>query len=331
MNTLTINSKRHNYNIIVYENLVTLLKKYLSPEQKYFVLIDSVLYKKYKNILLECAPNCLIMSIKGGESAKTIKTYEKVSSKLLKAKISKNDVLVAFGGGTITDLTGYIASTYKRGIKYINIPTTTLSMIDASIGGKNALNIGGIKNAIGTIYPPEQVLIGLDVLETLPEEHFLNGLFEALKMGLILDKNLFNIFKEDYKNKLKEIVIRSLELKKQIVELDEDEKGIRKILNFGHTYGHALELNPSYSLLHGQAVANGMLMLSKDKPYRNELISILEQMKCPIISDIDSDELIEVIKNDKKSNSKTIDLIEVPEVGKAIIEKIEINELKGRL
>lgn len=327
MKTINIKSKHHDYSIILHENLVTLLNNYLNPEQRYFIVIDKKLEEKYKNILLECSPKSIIFPIEGGEEAKTLEGYQQLGAELLNNQISKDDILVAFGGGTITDLVGYTAATYKRGMQFINIPTTTLAMVDASIGGKNALNLGSTKNAIGTIYPPKEVLIGFDVLETLPDKHVQNGLFEALKMGLILDEALFNIFKEDYMNKLEEIIIRSIVLKKVIVEQDEDEKGLRKILNYGHTIGHAIELTTDH-LLHGEAIANGMLILSKDRAYETDLRTILNKMNCPLISSI-NDSILNNIQNDKKAANGNIDLVIVNTVGKVQLYNVPIDELKG--
>ena len=236
---------------------------------------------------------------------------------------SKKDTLIAFGGGTITDLTGYVASTYKRGINFINVPTTTLAMIDASVGGKNALNMKDIKNAIGTIYSPVKVLVGIDSLSTLDERNYNNGLFEALKMGAILDKELFNSFvNNSYKENIEEIIAKSILLKKQIVEQDEDEKGLRKILNFGHTIGHAIELEND--LLHGEAIANGMLAVSYKKSFYNDLKTAINNLKCPLVK-LNN---IKNVVNDKKVSNNKVDLIVVSTIGNAEIVPTEIEELK---
>lgn len=323
MNTITIKSKQHNYDVIVYEKLEELLLKNLNSQEKYFVIIDNKISDKYSSLILKAAPNSIIYSIEGGESAKTIEKFEVITSMLLENNFSKNDKLIAFGGGTITDLTGYIASTYKRGINFINIPTTTLAMIDASVGGKNAINVGTTKNAIGTIYPPVKVLVGLDSLETLDERNYNNGLFEALKMGMILDKELFDSFLANtYKQNIKDIIVKSIMLKKQIVEMDENENGIRKILNFGHTIGHAIELETN--LLHGEAIANGMLLVSYKKSFYNDLKTALNNLNCPIVTIKNINE----IKNDKKVSNNKLDLIVVEAIGKAEIVPTDLNEIE---
>ena len=289
-------------------------------------MIDDKIAEIYSKEILKISPNSIIYPLCGCEEAKSLKEFEKLTNILLENKISKSDMLIAFGGGTIGDLTGYLASTYKRGVKYIQIPTTTLSMIDSSVGGKTAINVGGIKNAIGSIYPPQMVLIGFDVLKTLDKRNFNNGLFEALKMGLALDKNLFDCFKNEPLN-IQKIVENSLKCKISIVEQDEFDTGVRKILNFGHTFGHAIELESG--LLHGEAVANGMLIASKGYPYEKELFNFIKKLDCPLYKIRNTQALIEKIGNDKKADDIGIDFVVVEEVGTAKIKKLSLNSLKG--
>ena len=169
------------------------------------------------------------------------------------------------GGGLVGDLSGFVASIYNRGIKFINIPTTTLSMIDSSVGGKVAVNLNDTKNVIGSFYNPEVVIIDPNVLSTLPTRHYYNGLVEALKMGLCLDKDLYNLFKHDIDSNLEDIIKMSILAKKNVVELDPKEENLRKVLNFGHTIGHAIESSNFNDFYHGEAVACGMLYFIFDK------------------------------------------------------------------
>ena len=328
MNNITVHSQTHDYEVIINESLENLIKIYLDFKTRYFVIIDKNVSTKLVPIVKEAAPNSIIYETVGGESAKTIDEYQRIIAFLLENKINKKDKLIAIGGGSIGDLTGYVASTYKRGLDFINIPTTTLAMVDSSICGKNALNVYEIKNAIGTIYPPEKVLIGLDVLSTLNERNINNGLCEALKTGIILDKELFNIFllgKE--KERLEEVIYRSLIAKSKVVCEDENENGLRKILNFGHTIGHAIELESG--LMHGEAIANGMLIMSYEKPYYNDLKSIIWRYNFPIYKPTNVDTLIELIKNDKKSSSETIDVVVCDDIEKPVIKTVSFNLLKG--
>ena len=330
MEQIKIHSKRRDYPVILGDNLIEIMKSELDRDTRYFVVLDDKIPSKYPKFIKDLNPNSIIHVLKGSEDVKEFNVYETVTSTLLEYNFSKKDKLIAFGGGTILDLVGYVSATYKRGIEFISIPTTTLAMVDASIGGKNGINVNGIKNAIGTIYPPVKVLIGLDVLETLEPRHFNNGLIESLKMGLSLDKDLYDIFKDaQEKTYLKEVIYRSIMAKKDIVEKDEDETGLRKILNFGHTFGHAFESASDYKLLHGEAVGNGMLVVSKNKDYYADLLDILTRMNCPIVSSFNEEDLLNRIKNDKKANQSSVDLVVVNEIGKAEIVPTKFDDLKG--
>ena len=256
---------------------------------------------------------------------KNIDNYCLINKYLLDNEFSRNDLIIAVGGGVVGDLSSFVASTYKRGIDFINIPTTTLSMIDSSVGGKNGINYEGIKNVLGTFYQPKLVLIDFDVLKTLDKRNINNGLVEALKAGLIKDKEIIDLF-DDIDNNLQEIIIKSLKVKISIVEQDEKEKDLRKILNFGHTIGHAIELT-NQSILHGEAIARGILYLLKGD-LKKQIYNILNKLNIPLKYSLNKDEVIQLIKNDKKINNDYLDLIVVEEIGQAKIQKITIEEIK---
>ena len=330
MVTIKIHSKRRDYPVILGDVLFEILNKELDENIRYFVVLDKHIESKFSKLIKDKNPNSIIYVAEGGEETKSFFCYQKLTSVLLEHNFTKNDMLIGFGGGSILDLVGYLSATYKRGIDFISIPTTTLAMVDASIGGKNGINVDGVKNALGTINPPLKVLIGLDVSNTLDQRNFNNGLFESLKMGLSLDKDLYDIFKEaGEKTYLKEVIYRSIMAKKEVVEKDEDETGLRKILNFGHTFGHAFESASNFALLHGEAVANGMLVVSKNKDYYADLLDILSRMSCPIVSSYNEENLINRIKNDKKADISSVDLIVVNTIGKAEIIPTKFNDLKG--
>lgn len=330
METIKIHSKRRDYEVILSDRLEEVLQPELQKEVRYFVVVDKNIPEKFIKFIKDTSPNSLIYPVKGGEDAKSFAVYQKLTSVMLENDISKKDILLGIGGGTILDLVGYTSATYKRGINFISVPTTTLAIVDASIGGKNGLNVDGVKNAIGTINPPLKVLVGLNVLESLDKRNYRNGLFESLKMGLSLDKDLYEVFKEAGEaTYFKEVIYRSIMAKKSIIEQDEDEQGLRKILNFGHTFGHAFEAASNYALLHGEAIANGMLIVSKNKEYYSELFDILSRMDCPIISSYNEEDILKYIKNDKKASKSNIDLIVVNEIGKAEIKQVSFDDLKG--
>mgnify|MGYP003376039376 CR=1 FL=1 len=217
------------------------LEKYISLDCKVMVITDEGVPKQYhEEVLKQCKEGYLFIA-KQGEETKSLGVYEQILQRLLELDFSRKDLVIALGGGVIGDLSGFVAGTFKRGMRFASIPTTTLSQIDSSIGGKVAVNMGEVKNVVGTFYHPEAVLIDLNTLATLSERHYHNGLVEAVKAGLIGDAELFELFEktEDIEKDLEEIIIRALKVKKNVVEQDEKEENLRKILNFGHTIGHA--------------------------------------------------------------------------------------------
>ena len=235
------------------------LKQTVSDASKVFILTDenvAPFWLPEVAYWLHCDPAIDII-IKPGEQHKNLQTVQRIWKALMKHQADRNALFINLGGGTITDLGGFAASTYKRGIKFINIPTTLLGMVDAAIGGKTGIDFGGGKNQIGTFAEAEAVLIKPDFLITLPRRELLSGLSEMLKYGFIADANLLNVNSENYQQH----IVRCGEIKREIVAKDPTEKGPRKILNFGHTLGHAIEshcLTTAHPLLHGEAVALGM-------------------------------------------------------------------------
>lgn len=220
--------------------------------------------------LLETDKNIEIIEIEPGEAEKNINTCVEIWSILTELGADRKSLVINIGGGVITDIGGFIASTFKRGIDFINIPTTLLAMVDASIGGKNGVDLGNLKNQIGVINVPKMVVIDTDFLATLPQNEMRSGLAEMLKHGLIFDKNYWNEFKnlseKDFAD-FDQLIHRSVEIKNEIVMQDPTENGIRKALNFGHTLGHAiesyfLENENKKTLLHGEAIAVGMILES---------------------------------------------------------------------
>ena len=236
------------------------LQKTISEASKVFILTDENVFPFWLPEVahwLHCDAATEIV-IKAGERHKSLQTVQRIWKTLMKHHADRNALLINLGGGVITDLGGFAASTYKRGIKFINVPTTLLAMVDAAIGGKTGIDFGGGKNQIGTFAEAEAVIIDPVFLETLPERELLSGMAEMIKYGFIADANLLSINSENYR----QYITRCGEIKRSIVAQDPTEKGRRKILNFSHTIGHAIEshcLTTDYPLLHGEAVALGML------------------------------------------------------------------------
>jgi 3-dehydroquinate synthase len=272
-----------------------------------------------------------VMLLPAGEENKALEVCYQVWSAMLEYQINRNDLVINLGGGVVTDLGGFIASVYKRGIDFIHIPTSLMGMVDAAIGGKNGVDLNGLKNIIGTITQPKAVFVDAGFLETLPPEEIFNGYAEMLKHALILDNSYWNQLKSlNSEEELIQIqhVIRSIELKKQVVEADPNEKGLRKLLNFGHTLGHALE---SYFLskkpiAHGHAVALGMIgesyisykrgVLSQDA-YREIEQCIIRIFPMLEIPEEAIETLIELMRNDKKNERNVLNFVLLKEIGTA--------------
>ena len=333
-----VNLKDAKSRVIIERGCCSHLNDYIDFNGKVMVISDDHIPNELKENVCNQFNDAVLVEVAMGESSKGFDTYQMLIEKLLELGFSRKDFIVALGGGVIGDLSGFVASTFKRGCRFISIPTTTLSQIDSSIGGKVAINCNGIKNCVGNFYHPEIVFVDIETLKTLDKRHFYNGLVEALKAGLIQDPVLFDLFKNhadelDINSPyLEEIITRSLLMKKNVVEKDEKEQNIRKILNFGHTIGHAIE---SYYHLsdyyHGECVGNGMIYIEENESIRNDLIDILNKMNIPLLNSLDEDALIEFIKNDKKAKGNSIDIVLVDEIGKAYLKKVEIDELRKYL
>ena len=327
---IDVNSSQGTYQIILKRGSLNNIKEYCDLNRKVMIITDEGVPKKYlETVKSQCELSNEVI-VKQGESSKSIKTYEYCLKEMLNNNFNRNDLVIALGGGVVGDLAGFVASTYMRGIDFVNIPTTTLSQIDSSIGGKVAININDYKNSVGSFWQPKKVIIDLNVLDTLSERHYNEGLVEAIKHGLIRDPKSFELFEEgNIKDNIDEIIYRSLLVKKDVVEKDEKEMGLRKILNFGHTIGHAYE---SYYGLkdyyHGECVGMGMMKILKNEDIKERLKKILLKLNLPIENDASPDKVYEYALKDKKTNKNSITIVEVNEIGKAELKDISLEELK---
>ena len=248
-----------------------------------------------------------------GEDSKSLAVFGQLLQTMLEHDFSRKDCVVAVGGGVVGDLSGFAASAYMRGIDFYNIPTTLLSQIDSSIGGKTAINFGGVKNIVGAFYQPQKVLIDPDLLKTLPPRQIANGLAEAVKMSLTSDKALFELFEtQDIESNLEEIILRSLNIKKAVVEQDEKEAGLRRILNFGHTVGHGIE--STSELYHGECVALGMLPMCSE-PLRPRVVAVLKKCGLYRVLRYDWNRITQAAFHDKKADSGSVTVTLVSEPG----------------
>jgi 3-dehydroquinate synthase len=285
-------------------------------------------------------PEVPVLSIIPGEGSKKLQVIDYLAGQLLEAGIDRSGFVLAIGGGVVCDVTGFLAAVYMRGIRCGYISTSLLSQVDASTGGKNGVNLGTVKNMLGTIRQPEFVICDPELLVTLAEDEYLSGLAELIKTAIIGDSALFDLIEKSFDeilsrdtDLLADLVAKSVRFKGLVVSEDEKENGLRRILNFGHTYGHAIELQKS--LKHGFAVASGMELataLSFEKKYigreeMNRIINLLKRFKLIGRHNLTDVELEKVVLHDKKKNGSYIHFIFTHGIGKAEVEKIPVAEV----
>lgn len=279
--------------------------------------------------------------IPAGEFSKSLKTVENIYEKLSSDLISKNDVIISLGGGVVSDISGFVASTYKRGIKLINIPTSFLAMIDASIGGKNAVNLNSGKNLVGSFYFPDLILIDYNFLNTLPKKELNSGVSEAIKCGAIFDEKLFSILeKEKFEDNIENIIYRSILVKKKLVEEDRFDSSKRMLLNFGHTIGHAVESLYGYkNISHGEAVSVGMNAITKISEklgltgagVSERVKNVCEKYSLPTQNNFPIDKLSEMILQDKKNFGEYINLVILKNIGNSFLLKLSSDNISNFL
>lgn len=275
--------------------------------------------------------------IKPGEKSKTLSTATKIYEKMAADFFSRSDMVVSLGGGVVSDIAGFAAATYLRGIKFVSIPTSLLAQIDASIGGKNGVNLSFGKNLVGTFYSPELVLVDSNFLLTLPQKELRCGIAEAIKCGCIKDEKLFEIFEnENFENNLDEIIKRSIAVKKQLAEKDEFDLGERKLLNFGHTLGHAYEkLGNFETFSHGEAVAIGMNEITKISEKlgltkagtAERLAEVLKKNSLPVSSSFAKKDVLKAVLHDKKISGSFIDLAVLKSIGSSFIHRVPCSRI----
>lgn len=292
------------------------------------IITDSGVPREYVKSAKECCGEPYVYCLPSGEKSKSMENAQKILEKMLGLGFDRRDCVVSVGGGVVGDLGGFVASIYMRGIDFYNIPTTTLSQVDSSIGGKTGVNLCGVKNPVGTFYQPKGAIIDTDTLLTLDCRDYMSGLYEALKAGIIGDRKLYDIFlRGDFYENIDEIIYRALMVKKEIVEKDERESGIRKILNFGHTIGHGIESSLGLGTLsHGECVGIGMIPMILNDNLREEVRGILEKMSPNINIQYDKKDVMRWIANDKKVSAGKITAVVVEEIGRAELREMPLEK-----
>ena len=335
---IEIESKNKGYPIFIGNSTSALIQKFIEENhknKKVGIITDDNIKSLYENTISKSLNHLspYLISIPAGEKNKTRETKERIEDMLLEKKYSRDTIIIAFGGGVIGDLTGFVASTYNRGISIIHVPTTLLAMVDSSIGGKTGVDTKYGKNLIGTIHQPDAVFIDLNFLNSLPKEDFLNGMSEIIKIAITSDKGLFEFIEKNSKeilekeeNTLLYIIKRSIELKKEIIERDEEESGLRQTLNFGHTFGHAFENYSEYKIKHGFCISRGIAVESKisvltenlKREEEKRIVSLLDKFSLPnkINEDINPNKIIDIMKVDKKTRNQKPRFVILKEIGR---------------
>ena len=312
------------YDIVLERGCLKKAGELLNLDRKVFILTDDGVPAQYAETVAGQCREPHIHTVAQGEGSKSFAVLEELLTQMLELGFTRGDCVCSVGGGVVGDLGGFTAACYMRGIDFYNIPTTILSQVDSSIGGKTAVNLGGVKNIVGAFWQPRKVLIDPDTLDTLSDRQKSSGLAEAVKAGLIADPVLFAMF-EDYAAggaplDLEKVIAASLMVKKKVVEQDERESGVRKILNFGHTIGHGIE--SVTGLLHGECVAMGMIPMCSPA-VRSRLIPVLGALRLPARVHADPAEVYKAVLHDKKMGDGFVSIVSVDTVGGYKIQKVD--------
>ncbi len=344
MEKIRINADKP-YDILIEKGLLkqtgALIKEVISV-CKVCIVTDSNVGPLYAEELLislaDAGYETNVFQFTAGEQNKSVETLSNLVEYMARKEMTRKDIVIALGGGVVGDLAGFAASIYMRGIRYIQMPTTLLSSLDSSVGGKTAADLAAGKNYIGTFWQPSMVICDYSLLDTLPRERYLDGIAEAVKMGAIRDVELFK-YLGSIAPEPAQIIKKGVEIKADIVEQDERDTGIRAILNFGHTIGHAIEKCSGFTITHGYAVAIGMVVISKAafaKGYCKDNLAVpienlLKHYGLPTSCEYNAKELAEAMLADKKRDGEVIKVVLLDSIGEARLQDLRISELRDFL
>lgn len=309
---------------------------------KVMIVSDDNVSELYAKVVLESLENngfeVFLFVFPNGEHSKNLDTYTKCIEYLANEHFTRTDLVVALGGGIVGDIAGFVAATFLRGISVIQIPTTFLAAVDSSVGGKAGVNLSSGKNLVGAFWQPSQVICDIETFKTLNHSTFSDGISETVKYGVILDCELFDLMKNGNLNEnLEDIVAKCVSLKSFVVEQDEHDNGMRQLLNFGHTIGHAIEKCSDYEISHGHAVSIGMAIVSKaseksgfcDMQCAQEIINLLVKFNLPVTTTYNAEQLTKVALSDKKRKSDELTIVVPEKIGKCYLKKINVSQLEN--
>lgn len=332
------------YNIVIDKGILPksgdMIKEVTSAE-RVAVITDDTVDKLYSDIVMKSLSDAGFETFKfvfpHGEKSKNISTFSSILEFLAESGLARTDALVALGGGVVGDVAGFAAASYLRGIDFIQIPTTLLACVDSSVGGKTAIDLKAGKNLAGAFYQPKLVIADFETLSTLTDGIFADGMAEVIKYGVIFDKAFFEFLRDnEAKDNLEYVITRCVELKRDIVNADEKEKGVRALLNFGHTVGHAIEKCSGYKIPHGSAVAVGMVIISRaaykcsfcDENCTDIIASLNKKYSLPVSTDFSASELSSAAMADKKRAGDKIKLIIPEALGNCVIKSVPTSKLE---
>lgn len=342
MNRVCLSGVKRPYEILIGKGILNELPDVIGSNTKArrIVIItdenvDKYYSEKVKDILENAGYETFKFVFSHGEKNKTLNTVSDILELMAENNITRSDCIAALGGGIAGDISGFAAACYLRGIAFVQLPTTFLAAIDSSVGGKTGVNLKAGKNLAGAFYQPRAVLCDVDTFKTLPEANFKEGIAEAIKYGVICDRELFDILKEGTEWNTEEIIARCVSIKAKIVAEDELDTGKRQLLNFGHTIGHAVEKCSGFTITHGAAVGIGMAMISKataelgwsDKCVYPEVLNALKKNGLMTEYKTDKKALIAVMERDKKISGKEINLVIPENIGNCVLKRVPVEQL----
>ena len=328
---IPVNLGTDSYDIVLERGCIRRAGELLRLDRKVLVVTDDGVPEAYAKTVADQCGEARIETLPQGEENKNFAGFERLLRAMLDFGMTRKDCVAAVGGGVIGDMAGFAAACYMRGIDFYNIPTTVLSQVDSSIGGKTAIDLDGIKNIVGAFYQPKRVLIDPEVLETLPDRQVANGMAEAVKMAVCFDAEGFALA-EGYRigDRPDRLIENALRIKKRVVEEDVKEQGLRRALNFGHTLGHGIEsLHAENGLYHGECVALGMLPMCSDA-VRPRLKTVLERLGLPTVCGADPGRVMAAVIHDKKADHGKIMAVVCEEAGSCQIMPMTPEELRER-
>lgn len=315
------------YDIVIERGALARAGEYMKLDRRCLIVTDSGVPAEYSKIVAAQAKYPVIVTLPAGESSKSLDNWQMLLRTMLAENFTRTDAVIAVGGGVVGDLAGFAAASYMRGIDFYNIPTTVLAAVDSSVGGKVAVDLDMIKNVVGAFYQPKKVLIDPDTLATLPARQIANGLAESVKMAVTSNVKLFETFERgEALDDLEYVIAESLKIKISVVQKDERESGMRRILNFGHTLAHGIEAASELSgIYHGEAVALGMLPMCAPE-IRERVRGVLASLGLPTELHGDLDEIIKNAAHDKKCDGGDIYVVLSDKIGSCRTVKMSFDE-----